>query len=387
MDKKVNVGIVTYYYNTHNYGGILQAYALTKFLRDKGFNAEQICCTHDGERPFEKIQENKQLKKSWISRITKSIKYRIGRYIFRKKIVPFFSDRNEKFRIFEEQIPHSEKVYSLDTINSSNKYYTHFITGSDQIWTFRWFNPIYFLEFADVGKKKISYAASMGKSKFTIKEKTYLKKVLTGLDAISVREHDLVNELQNITGCAVDLVVDPTFLLCQKEWEEIVSKNIIEEDYLFCYFLGDDPQLRKLAKQFAKRVKVKLVTIPFANEVYNSTDFFFGNKKVYTAGPEDFLSLIKGAKYVFTDSFHATVFSIIFKKEFLVFSRADAIKMSSRLYSLTELYDCKERFLTQQEDMKIDNIFEIMQNKLNIEMKRGNDLREKSINYLVRNLK
>ena len=61
--------------------------------------------------------------------------------------------------------------------------------------------------------------------------------------------------------------------------------------------------------------------------------------------------------------------------------------MSSRLYSLTELYDCKERFLTQQEDMKIDNIFEIMQNKLNIEMKRGNDLREKSINYLVRNLK
>ena len=108
---------------------------------------------------------------------------------------------------------------------------------------------------------------------------------------------------------------------------------------------------------------------------------------MYTAGPEDFLSLIKGAKYVFTDSFHATVFSIIFKKEFLVFSRANAIKMSSRLYSLTELYDCKERFLAKQEDMKIDNIFEIMQNRLNIEIKRGNDLREKSIHYLMRNLK
>lgn len=387
MSENVHIGILTYYYRTHNYGGILQAYALTKFLQNEGFSVEQICCTRDDERPFEQLREEKQQIVPFKSRLRATLEHRTARKWYMKKIVPHFAERNARFRIFEERIPHSEKVYSLSTIESANENYTHFITGSDQIWTFRWFNPMFFLDFVKEGKKRISYAASMGKSSFTVKEKDYLREVLPQFDAISVREDDLVNELNGITGCKVDLVVDPTLLLSREEWERVAGEKTIRGDYIFCYFLGDDPKLREFAKKFAKQKKLKLITIPFANESYNIADFFFGDEKAYAADPVDFLALIRGAKYVFTDSFHATVFSIVFEKNFVAFSRSNAPKMSSRLYSLTALYDCPERFITQLENMRFEDILELTQNAPDLAQQAANTLREKSMRFLMTNLK
>lgn len=386
MEGKMCVGILTYYYHTHNYGGMLQAYALTKFLLEKGILAEQICCIRDDERPFESLEEQNQQKQPWLSRIAASIEYRTFRSWYQKRIVPLFEKRNEKFRVFEKQIPHSKKVYSLNTIDSANECYSHFITGSDQIWTFRWFNPIFFLEFVRKGKRKISYAASIGKSRFTPKEKSYLAKTLPEFDAVSVREEDLVDELHNISGCDIDLVLDPTLLLSREEWDSVASKNIVEGEYIFCYFLGNDPLLRKVAKQFAKRKQIKLVTIPFANQAYNKPDFFFGDEKIYDAGPEEFLALIRGARYVLTDSFHASVFSIVFQRNFVTFSREGAVSMNSRLYSLMELFHCNERFLVKRDAMTTENLLRITKDKVRVEEKHGNDLRDRSKKYLMRNL-
>ena len=139
-------------------------------------------------------------------------------------------------------------------------------------------------------------------------------------------------------------MVDPTLLLTDEEWDEVVSGKLVDDNYLFCYFLGNDIRLRKLAKKYAKVNKLKIVSIPFANEIFNNVDFNFADIRFYDAGPSEFLSLIKYADCIFTVSFHATVFLLIYKREFFVFNRIEHIGMSSRLYSLAKMFECEERF-------------------------------------------
>ena len=274
---KNKIGILTYFYQTHNYGGMLQSYALPKFLNDNGIDAEQICYTRKDERPFEAIEESIRKKAS----ISERIEYRILNIYFNKKIKPKFNKRNKNFTDFERKVPCSKRVYDLNNISDVNYIYDGFVVGSDQIWTFRCFNPTFFLEFAYDDKKKISYAASIGKSNFTDLEKEYLNLQLSRFDRITVRENDLVDTLSVITNQNVSCVLDPVFLLSQSDWNEIADKRLVEDKYLFCYFLGDDKNLRKIAKQYAKKNDLQIVTIPFANQTYNRTDFTFGNIKMY----------------------------------------------------------------------------------------------------------
>lgn len=176
----------------------------------------------------------------------------------------------------------------------------------------------------------------MGKSCFTIQEKEYLSECLSSFDAISVREHDLVAALSNLNkGRKLECVVDPTLLLSRDDWNEIVAERIIKEEYLFCYFLGADDRLREIANQYAKNHRLKIVTIPFANETFNGVDFIFANYRLFDAGPQEFISLIKHASCVFTDSFHATVFSLFYQRKFFAFERSASKGMSSRFVDKT----------------------------------------------------
>ena len=176
------------------------------------------------------------------------------------------------------------------------------------------------------------------------KQRQLFKESLRSYTAISVREKDAAALLENLSDIPVEWVLDPTLLLTKHEWDEICSPNVINKPYIFCYFLGEDMTARNLAKQFADKHKLPLAAIPYLQGKYRACDKNFGDICLSDISPNQFISLIKNAEYIFTDSFHATVFSHIFEKEYFVFERHGKQGMSSRLYSLLTIFNKIERF-------------------------------------------
>lgn len=353
----MKIGILTHYYRSLNYGGMLQAYALVKYLEKKGYPAEQLCYDFS-PKPFlpPRPQEDKtasppsgNLFRKGCRRIYRSLHYRLidkkrERYYaeYKKNVIP---RRAERFSAFQDRVPHSEAACDPSSVASAADRYDCLITGSDQVWNFTWFNPAFFLDFPDSSARKIAYAASAGKASFGPEETQYLKKTIPMFHAVSVRESDLADTLNELLETDdVVQTVDPTLLLSPADWDEIAVPRLIREKYLFCYFLHNDALLSKLAKQFARKRHLKIVTIPFPGIEYNAADVRFGDYRLDDADPSDFISLVKHANYVLTDSFHATVFSLIYGKQFVAFPRGDAKGMSSRLHTLTKMFGCEERF-------------------------------------------
>ena len=134
------------------------------------------------------------------------------------------------------------------------------------------------------------------------------------------------------------------------------AKKMIEEKYVFCYFLGENNKERKIAREFAKLHNLRLVTIPHAGGIIQSIDRNFGDKRLYDASPEHFLSLIKYAEFIFTDSFHAVLFSNIYQKQYFVFNRSSKGEMSSRIVDITKLFHQEDRFCAGKEKEKLEYI-------------------------------
>lgn len=352
----MKIGVLTHYYQSLNYGGMLQAYALVTYLRRNGFDAEQICYAFSSS-PF--LSASKPAlpisKPSFGSRLIRRIWSSLWYRLYEKPRLAFYDaykrnlipQRAKSFAAFQALVPHSDTTYTPDTVDSAADCYDCLITGSDQVWNFDWFNPAFFLDIPGCHANRIAYAASAGRAAFNEAEANYLRRVLPTMSAISARETDLAGALNKIIGTdSVTTTVDPTLLLSAKEWRDSSSPRLIRKKYLFCYFLHNDRQLSKLARLFARKRHLTIATIPFPGIEYNEADIRFGSYRLDAAGPADFLSLIQNADYVLTDSFHATVFSLLFEKPFAVFPRGDAPRMGSRLQTLTELFGCSERFCT-----------------------------------------
>lgn len=385
------IGVLTQYYNSINYGGLLQSYALVRYINDQSFKAEQICFELSFQ-PFGGQQTTKQNRffkyfnpLNYYFKLKNSI---INMLISKNmaKLSKNMAIRGNTIMKFREKIIHSDRIYSFENIKDSNEHYDIFITGSDQVWNLDWFNPTYFLEFANKNKKRISYAASVGHSKLREDRIDYFKKVLPTFDAISVREKDSVDLLQPLTDKRVEWVLDPTLLLDKKDWDEICPERRIKEKYLFCYFLGHDKSIRKLAKQYAKKHNLKIVNLPHLTD-FCKADVRFGHYKLYDVAPNDFISLIKYSECVFTDSFHACVFSGIYNKNFYVFNRSGMESMATRLYSLCELFECQDHFCDTDDKFSLDYIDSLSPINYNKEFKLFHEMKEKSINFLLSSLR
>ena len=170
------------------------------------------------------------------------------------------------------------------------------------------------------------------------------KKALEGYQAISVREKSSVQLLNPLTSMEVQWVLDPTLLLSRNDWDRVCSERLIDEKYLFCYFLGANKKARSLAQKMAKQKNLKLVTIAYASGVIQLIDKKFGDERLFDVSPQQFISLIKNAEYVFTDSFHAVVFSFLYQKQYFVFNRSQKCEMSARITDITNLFHTPERF-------------------------------------------
>lgn len=331
------IGIMTLYKNNINYGGMLQAYALQRAVQKLiGTEGEcvQISYVISPTPVKEKIQHGLQYRSFrenmyiLLTRLKKS-------FIKSKKVVDL-TDRINMFEEFEANIPHTESIYTYKTVSACTLEFTHLITGSDQVWNGGVDLDAFCLGFAQNVTKKISYAASSGSTKFGKWQDRIFQKNLPTFTAISVREESVIPYFERMSGKKVSVVLDPVFLIATSEWHEIAQTPEITVPYIFCYLLGENAEQYQRAKKIAKENRCQIVTIPYLNG-YNKSHDDFGDIQIRVAGPKEFLGLIENAKGIVTDSFHATAFSIIFNKPFLVLSRFENQDDCNKNHRITDI--------------------------------------------------
>lgn len=241
-------------------------------------------------------------------------------------------------------IDQSEKVYNSETIQESLKIYEKFVVGSDQIWNPSWYNDGYLLNFVNEKDKKISYAASIGRTKLNEIEKLQFQKSLMSFKAVSVREESSVPLLLQSDIHNVKCMIDPVLLLNREEWDEIASVRKVKEEYLFYYFLTDSKQRRKIAKDFAKKNNLKIIIIQYLSMKSDLHTGKFADYSFYDSSPKDFVGFIKHASWIFTDSFHVTVFSNIYSKKFISFGKEFEKESNSRIENLLVIFKNENHF-------------------------------------------
>jgi len=287
-----------------NYGGILQAYALSFFLKNMGHDVLVL---------------NRQSNLPFLYRIIKSIlvffnhsRYNNPRY-------------RELTKFVKEQINYSKPLFTSNQLASfikRNKINV-VIVGSDQVWRAGFATKYgfdYFLNFVPRGTKRLSYAASFGLSKweYTNEQTHKIQEFLKDFTAVSVREDEGVIFCEKYFDVKAEHVLDPTMLLRADEYASITSSRIIPNNYVFVYWLGSDIEKQKAISVVKDEGKILIdISLRSSNHLISI---------------EDWLSYIKYADYVVTDSFHGCAFSILFQKQFTICSNNSG--GNGRLYSL-----------------------------------------------------
>ena len=349
-----------------NYGNRLQNYALQKTLTELG--AEVQTLNHYTYKDQKGIKRFKKISKDFIKLFLKSYKHkrlRVKRFKRFKKNYSFYS-----------KISLHDNYLILDLKDK----YDYFVVGSDQVWNagFRIVSDDilnYLLFFAD-NKQRIAYAASFGTEKIPTGYEKYFKNELPKFKAISVRENS-GKKIVAECGSTATVVLDPTLLVDAEHWKKIARKPTYVSDapFVVTYFLGGrDAELNEYISKIASDKIVYNLEIETAQ--INAID----SVEVFATAPDEFVWLISHAEIILTDSFHATVFSILFHKPFCVFERKatyECYKMGSRLDTLLEMFHLEKYRDAQKSFSIIPETYETTEidHILNIE-------REKSISFL-----
>ena len=306
------LGILTFH-NAHNYGATLQAYALRKKLRNMGYEAEIVnYCNKSISKSYPRILrpyfwKRDILPQNWGKVIREIRKCIYAQDAWKRQWAAFTDFRNEVL------LEGKKAQVSISELEKSE--FDAFLLGSDQIWASeltRGLDSVYFGEFAE-GKRKISYAASVPNGSIPEREVGLFREKLKSIEVISVREEKLAEAVRELVDKPVTTVVDPTLLLEAKDYEELISSKVhADEKYVFAYFVVENETLLRCAQEAAKELGVKLIELHYF-EMPNQK----GRNVIADIGPKEFLYYIKNAEMVVTNSFHGTVFSIIFGKKFL----------------------------------------------------------------------
>lgn len=299
------VGILTFH-RASNYGAALQAYALRTTISSLGYDCEIVDYGSVGQ--VKTIRFNFSGVRQFLSSIIvfslNFINVEIRYYKFKQ------------FRI--NYIKTSRKRYiNCREIKLANSYYDIFCTGSDQVWNLKLSKNdfTYLLDFVKKPRMKFSYAASFGDSKIDIRYQETYSKLLNEFDMISVRELSGQNLIKKLNGRDSKITIDPTFLVSRDHWAKLAKGGKRKKPYILCYvIMSDPPGLTDFCKKLKKTTGFDLVRIQ--NPVLKP-DFNFATNK--TTGPLEFLSLVKDASIMVTNSFHGTSFSIIFEVPFFTF--------------------------------------------------------------------
>tara|TARA_R110000796_G_scaffold37722_1_gene95010 strand:- start:49331 stop:50404 length:1074 start_codon:yes stop_codon:yes gene_type:complete len=329
-----------------NYGAVLQAYALAKFLKDNEIDTEVI-----DYRPnyfiYQTYRPKKGLNKSYY-KFLKNIRF----YKFRRDFLPLTK------KIFFN----TDSLMSFFKISSDT-----FISGSDQVWNAQLTNGKldagYFLDFLPKTAKKVAYAASMGNSAFKKNEKTEAKRLLTSFDTILVREDFAQDQVAEITDntCHSEIVVDPTLLI--EDYSEILDFSLVPEyPYLVSYLTEDSKPVRA----YINKVK-EMTGLPLIN--LGSHEIKEADKNYLYESPSKWLGVFAKATMVCTNSFHGNAYSLIFKRNFTVFTRVTKKQLNRRQLTLLERLGIEDRFIESLECLNKSHLESIDYNKVNSKYK------------------
>lgn len=323
----MKAGIITFQ-ETNNYGAILQSYALQKSIKKLGHEVEVIDykCNY-----IRKPYHISNLKKKGIT----SYLFGVIGYIC-------YMPRTKNAKIFRKYMKYS-KPYVLDNIKEANKEYDTFITGSDQVWNYKLTNSdnTYLLDFVQDSKKKNSYAASIGLNELSPIEQKRYGESLRDFNKILVREAKAKEIIEGVCNNEVATVLDPTFLLSKEEWNDVAIPPTREDKYILVYQLGISKRMINFVKALSKTTgyKVKYIPFPIIGTVKCSLTI--------TAGPAEWLGLFQKAEYIITDSFHGTVFSILFNKKFFSEICDQNSGVGSRIDNLLKLFELENRLISE----------------------------------------
>ena len=360
----MKTGVVTFH-SAHNYGATLQAWALQKAIKKLGvtpcivnYHPEVIDRLYTVPRLDTWAKRMQYLKKREVRARRRKLKIKYTRYQrFLREHFALVGD----YTIYEELISNPP---GLDC----------YIVGSDQVWNpdhTGGFDPAYLLEFAEKSSRRVSYAASIGRERFPAQYRNNFGEALKKFTAVSVREDSAVGAVAEVTGQEPSVVLDPTLLLLREEYEEIKVPTKRAERYILVYMMETNRRLVQLADNISIATGLPVIQRKPGRIFRNELESF------YTHTPGEFLGEMEGAEYVITNSFHGTVFAIIYGRPFLSMLHS---KTGSRTVDLLRSLGLEDHILYEARDFKDMKQFKI-KNPRELK-KRVEELRAESLRFL-----
>lgn len=348
----------------NNHGANLQAYALMHYLEKLGHDVEIIDYFPEYFKHFRplycgtpKYAANPVTRFAYICA---KFPGRLKSYLEYKK-----SDRKKNFEAFRDKYYRLTDTYeSFEELKANPPKADLYIAGSDQIWNTMMNNgkdPAYYLQFAPKNATTATYAASFSVSEIPDELKEQTKKYIKSIDYVSVREKSALKILDDLGVLNGQAVLDPVFLLEKKQWSKIESNIKLDDEYVLVYDFEGSDEVKNFAVKYAQKYNLKIYSL-YKNE--------YCDKSFENFGPDVFLSLIKNAEFIVSNSFHATAFSLIYEKEFAVIKRQEGI--NSRMVDLLSYVGVDDRIVdSYQEFNAID--FNLVKEKLEIEVEKSKD--------------
>lgn len=365
----MKIGIITFCNTKDNYGQVLQAYALQRFLSELGHDVFHI----------KYIAKPKSLKENLLQAIKRIIMGDISsvtqRFVKKSKASKKKLKKSDQIsRGFEEfrnkYIKFTDKEYDQHSILKTPPEADCYITGSDQVWAFP--ERAYMLGFGKKSIKRIAYAPSLGGRDYTDKYfASEFKKYIRKIDVVTCREEDGAEVCRQLGRTDTEIVPDPVFLLPQKAYYDIITPTK-EEGYVLLYLLGAKIDLN--VSEIFNWAKERGLRVLYVASQGRSDEYPKGYPNV-----DEFLGLIQNAKYIITNSFHGMAMSIIFNKNFMVIpiSGADG-RMNGRITTTLSRFGLKDRISNKTISIVLK---EIDYSQINIEINAQREIIENKFNH------
>ena len=351
------IAVVSCYFQK-NYGSALQALATQKILDELG--VENVTLNYSGiEKQIKKKKYFFYMKKMLSPQVVIGkmgyIKVRLRKKLSKSQLAKNLRLRDASIKKFEKHFRLSKTFSDFQEISDYVSDFDAVLVGSDQLWLPSNLDADYYtLNWVPDKVKRISYATSFGVPEIPKKYYPMAKHFLERIDHLSVREQTGAKIVKDICGLDAKVICDPTMMLTSQQWMDIQQKEPLykKNKYIFCYFLGDNPEQREFVKKLKELTGYDIVSILHLN-VYVKSDEHYADYTPYDVDSAGFINYIRNAEYVCTDSFHASVFSILYKRKFFTFRRFKAsysLQTNNRIDTLLDSLSLRDRLLMNDAD-------------------------------------
>lgn len=373
------VGILTFHY-ADNCGAQLQLMAMYNFLIEAGYEPEvidyrsKILCQRNA------VVQNPvfRAKIGWNSE--KSLKRKLYKacggmyYAFCRNLkIPQLIKEKQSFKKYYINHPlmKSKRIFEINDLEKISLGLSHIIVGSDQVWNTDLYNgfqdDVYFMKSKSIHCIKVGYAVSAGNLLKANEDE--IRSIVKNFDYLSARESQLAEQLEKASGVTIPTVLDPVFLGTKDVWEQLCGEGVMG-DYVFLYVLENNSELLSIIQKIKAEKDINVVEVGF-RKLYSESIL------VNQLEPGVFLKLIKDAKYVISNSFHATAFSIIFEKDFYTLRHSTR---NHRMESLLEKVGLLDRCIRSADEIKLGCIdYKTVNNNLSIEITKSKDFLMRSL--------